>query len=63
VSTPHDPASDPGADDGAPPGSAHLAALRDDVEGVDDLPVAERVAVFERVNEDIADELARLDEV
>jgi hypothetical protein len=45
------------------PGSERLAALREEVETVDGLAVGDRVAVFERVNEGIADELARLDEV
>jgi hypothetical protein len=40
-----------------------LDDLRDEVEAVDELPVHDRVAVFERVNDGIAVELARLDEV
>jgi hypothetical protein len=62
VSSPLDARPDPDAELDAP-GSAELATLRDEVEGVDALPVAERVRVFERVNEGIADELARLDEI
>jgi hypothetical protein len=60
----------PGTDDGQgpaagtqDPGSERLDALREEVETVDGLAVGDRVAVFERVNEGIADELARLDEV
>jgi hypothetical protein len=60
----------PGTDDGQGPaagiqnpGSERLDALREEVETVDGLAVGDRVAVFERVNEGIADELARLDEV
>jgi hypothetical protein len=62
VNSPLDAQPDPDAELDAS-GSAELAALRDEVEGVDALPVAERVGVFERVNEGIADELARLDEI
>ena len=40
-----------------------LAALRAELEAVDELPVAERVEVFERANETLAAELAALDEV
>jgi hypothetical protein len=68
------PDQDAGAEQDAAPGAGvgepasddedpRVAALRDDLEGVDDLPVQERVEVFERVNQGIADELARLDEV
>jgi hypothetical protein len=39
-----------------------LDRLREEVETVDDLPVGDRVIVFERVNDGIAAELARLDE-
>jgi hypothetical protein len=42
---------------------ATLDALREEVETIDALPVADRVAVFERVNATLADELAVLDEV
>jgi hypothetical protein len=40
-----------------------LDELRAEVDSVDELPVADRVAVFERVNDGIAAELSRLDEV
>ncbi len=40
-----------------------LAALRAELEAVDDVPVGERVALFERANETLAAELAALDEV
>ncbi|MFA9428575.1 hypothetical protein [Egicoccus sp. AB-alg2] len=40
-----------------------LAALHDSLRTVDALPVGERVAVFEQLNDGIARELARLDEV
>jgi hypothetical protein len=62
VSSPLEGRPDPDAELDAS-GSAELASLREEVEGVDALPVAERVGVFERVNEGIADELARLDEI
>jgi hypothetical protein len=39
-----------------------LDRLREEVRTVEDLPVGDRVAVFERVNDGIAAELARLDE-
>jgi len=51
------PEAGPGADDPV------LDGLRQAVDGVDRLPVEERVAVFERVNDGVARELARLDEV
>jgi hypothetical protein len=52
----------------APGGSSEppvdrLESLRAEVEAVDELSVAERVTVFERVNDGIATELSRLDEV
>jgi hypothetical protein len=56
-------APDPGAVVRADAGSERFAALREEVEGVDALAVGDRVEVFERVNEGIAAELARLDEV
>jgi hypothetical protein len=62
VTSPLDDRPDPDAELDAS-GSADPARLRDEVEGVDALPVTERVRVFERVNEGIADELARLDEI
>ncbi len=40
-----------------------LAALRAELEAVDELPVADRVELFERANETLAAELAALDEV
>ncbi|MFA9445150.1 hypothetical protein [Egicoccus sp. AB-alg6-2] len=40
-----------------------LDGLADALRSVDTLPVGERVAVFERLNDGIARELARLDEV
>jgi hypothetical protein len=40
-----------------------LDGLRELVDGVDELPVDERVAVFEQVNEGLVAELTRLDEV
>ncbi len=40
-----------------------LAALRTELEAVDDVPVGERVELFERANETLAAELAALDEV
>jgi hypothetical protein len=46
--------------DGADPD--RLDRLREEVRTVEDLPVGDRVAVFERVNDGIAAELARLDE-
>jgi hypothetical protein len=55
-----------GAIGGARPGGAHrsdrLDRLREEVDAVDRLPVGDRVGVFERVNDGIAAELARLDE-
>jgi hypothetical protein len=48
---------------GSEPPVDRLESLRAEVEAVDELPVAERVAVFERVNDGIATELSRLDEV
>jgi hypothetical protein len=56
-------APDPVGVDPAAAGSERFAALREEVEAVDELAVADRVEVFERVNEGIAAELARLDEV
>lgn len=53
------------ADGGAtrtPTGDA-VAQIRDAVESVDQLPVHERVATFERANDVLARELAVLDEV
>jgi hypothetical protein len=55
------PSSSPG--DGTRVHADGLDELREEVDSVDELPVAERVAVFERVNEGIAAELSRLDEV
>jgi hypothetical protein len=49
--------------DGAPADGDELTPLRDELATVDERPVAERVAVFERVNDGLAAELARLDEV
>ena len=40
-----------------------LADLHMSLRSVDTLPVGERVAVFEQLNDGIARELARLDEV
>lgn len=40
-----------------------VEALRAEVDRVETLPVAERAAVFQRINEDLARELAQLDEV
>jgi hypothetical protein len=49
--------------DGADPDRPdRLEVLREEVRTVEDLPVGDRVAVFERVNDGIAAELARLDE-
>ncbi|GGI04935.1 hypothetical protein [Egicoccus halophilus] len=42
---------------------ATLGPLVDALEGVDELAVAARVSVFEQVNDAVARELARLDEV
>ena len=62
--------SDPAERDGSePPGTDaevtddSLAALRAELEAVDELPVADRVELFERANETLAAELAALDEV
>jgi hypothetical protein len=44
-------------------GNDPLVALRTELEELDQLPVAERVARFERANETLARELALLDEV
>lgn len=40
-----------------------LAALRTELEGIDAVPVEQRVQRFERANQVLADELAQLDEV
>ena len=40
-----------------------LSALRTELETIDELPVPERVAVFDRANASLARELAELDEV
>jgi hypothetical protein len=63
VSEPHggEPDHEPPAGSTRP--SDPLDGLREAVDTVDELPVGERVAVFERVNDGIATELARLDEV
>ena len=69
--TDHDPGDhDPGGHDpgGQQPGEPDvaddsLAALRAELEAVDDLPVDDRVELFERANETLAAELAALDEV
>jgi hypothetical protein len=53
----------PTPDDGAGATVDGLDELRAEVDSVDELPVADRVAVFERVNDGIAAELSRLDEV
>jgi hypothetical protein len=60
--------SDPGfdhqtpmADDAA--SGDRLATLRDELDAIDEVPVVDRVALFERANAVIAAELARLDEV
>lgn len=45
------------------PGDAPLEALRSELEAVDELPVEQRLEVFTRANQVIADELAQLDEV
>jgi hypothetical protein len=47
----------------APIDGDELTPLRDALATVDERPVAERVQVFERVNDGLAAELARLDEV
>jgi hypothetical protein len=51
-----------GADPDRPDRPDRLDRLREEVRTVEDLPVGDRVAVFERVNDGIAAELARLDE-
>jgi hypothetical protein len=61
VTRPAPGAAAPG--DEAEPPVDRLESLRAEVEAVDQLPVVERVAVFERVNDGIATELSRLDEV
>ena len=40
-----------------------LEGLRAELEAVDQVPITDRVAVFERANETLARELAELDEV
>lgn len=43
--------------------SDRLAALREELAGLDELPVADRVERFEEANEVLAAELAALDEL
>jgi hypothetical protein len=63
VTDPDVTAPTPSSDDGAVETEDGLDELRSQVASVDELPVADRVAVFERVNDGIAAELSRLDEV
>ena len=60
-----DVVSPPDADAGAVDEVADdaLAALRAELESVDDVPIRDRVELFERTNETLAAELAALDEV
>ncbi len=53
----------PGSFDDDPGSSDPVAAIGAELEGLDDRPVVEHVAVLERVNAAIAAELAALDEV
>ena len=55
-----DEAGEPGsADEGVRTGDAAVDSVLDQVEGLDELPVEEHVAVFERAHEDLRSALDR----
>ena len=63
-STHAEPGEPPHAEPASPPhADPALHGLRGELDVVETLAVADRVAVFERVNEVLANELASLDEV